>query len=274
MRTPTGAAFSLLMAACLAACAVGPGMYGTLPPAQLAPFFDPPQPPEQSPPSGPYLNLHPPGVLGKRLVGFGTGFFIAPNKVLTNFHVVRPCMALTVGNNREGREIDARYDYGDPQADLAVLTTEPADVTPARFETEIGPETTQGLAVVGYPALGLPVLFAQLDRVIADAADVANERDLYPFSGTVHAGNSGSPVLNDRGAVVGVVTARLNTVRIFQDTGMLVADAGLAVPNRAVFGFLDRSGVEYLRAGAADTLPTGQVLAQAHGFVRQVGCWR
>src|SRR5882672_5219457 len=113
-----------------------------------------------------------------RLIGLGTGFFIARDKVLTNFHVVRTCMALTVGNNREGKEIDARYDYGDPQSDLAILTTEPTDVTPARFETKIGADTVQDLAVVGYPAIGLPRLIAQLDRIKADAGDVAQEKDM------------------------------------------------------------------------------------------------
>ena len=55
---------------------------------------------------------------------------------------------------------------------------------------------------------------------------------------------------------------------------VLVTDIGLAVPNRAVFGFLDKNAIAYLRADATNTLTTDQVLAEAHGFVRQIGCWK
>jgi hypothetical protein len=55
---------------------------------------------------------------------------------------------------------------------------------------------------------------------------------------------------------------------------MIITDVGLAIPNRAVFGFLDRNDIAYLRADATNTLSADQVLAEAHGFVRQVGCWK
>jgi S1-C subfamily serine protease len=257
LRGTVTATCLLLLAATIAGCAGGP----------VAPVS-----PGQSYAAS--TSPHPSGVTGRTLFGLATGFFIARDKVLTNFHVVRSCMALTVGNNREGKEIEARYDYGDPQSDLAILTTEPTDVTPAHFETAIGADAVQDLSVVGYPAVGLPTFVAELDKVVADPKDVANEQWLYPFSGTVQAGNSGSPVLNNRGAVVGVVSARVNTARTFEATGMVVIDVGLAIPNQAVFDFLDKNEIPYLRADATKTLVASQVLAEAHGFVRQVGCWK
>ena len=271
MRSTVRAVCLLMIASAITGCVGGPNL-GTLPPA--LPHADMPTPfdtPLRT--VRPNPDFHPPGVLGMRLLGVGTGFFIARNKFLTNFHVVRPCTAVTVGNNREGKEIMARYDYGDPQKDLAVLTTAPIDVRPARFESMIAPESAQDLSIVGYPAVGLPTLIAELDKVAAVPGDLVKEEQLYPFSGNVHAGNSGSPVLNNRGAVVGVVAAKINTTRIFEATGMIVKDIGFAIPNRAVLDFLDQNEISYLRADATKALSTDEVLAEAHGFVRQVGCW-
>ena len=45
---------------------------------------------------------HPSTVQGLRRLGTGSGFFISAERVLTNFHVVDNCRALTVGNNVEG----------------------------------------------------------------------------------------------------------------------------------------------------------------------------
>ncbi len=73
------------------------------------------------------------GVEGMRRIGTGSGFFIAANQLLTNFHVVASCRAMTVGNNTEGEEVAAKLFASDPQADLAVLSAEEKDIQPAQF---------------------------------------------------------------------------------------------------------------------------------------------
>jgi S1-C subfamily serine protease len=135
--------------------------------------------------------LHPPGVKGLRLAGTGSGFFIAQNRVLTNFHVAGTCKALTVGNNREGQETDAVLVAGDAAVDLAVLSTIGAGETPALFNTDTPLESGAHLAVVGYPAFGRPVLDAQLEQASVMDSDAAGDRRFYSFIGAVRGGNSG-----------------------------------------------------------------------------------
>ena len=218
--------------------------------------------------------LHPPGVKGLRLAETGSGFFIGQNRVLTNFHVAGSCTALTVGNNREGRETDAGLVAGDAAVDLAVLSTIGAGETPAEFNTDAALESGTHLAVVGYPAFGRPVLEAQLEQASVMDSDATGDRRFYSFIGAVRGGNSGGPVLDEKGAVVGVVTAKINTPAIYRRTGIVIKDIGFAIPNSTIFDFLRRNSIAFQQGPQAATLAPAQILQAAHGFVRQIGCWK
>jgi S1-C subfamily serine protease len=218
--------------------------------------------------------LHPPGVKGLHLASTGSGFFIAQNRVLTNFHVAGSCTALTVGNNREGQEEDAGLVAGDAAVDLAVLSTIGADETPVVFNSDTALESGAHLAVVGYPAFGRPVLEAQLEQASVMDSDATGDRRFYSFIGAVRGGNSGGPVLDEKGTVVGVVTAKINTPAMYRRTGIVIKDIGFAIPNSAIFDFLRRNSVTFQQGRQAANLAPAQILQEAHGFVRQIGCWK
>ncbi len=216
----------------------------------------------------------PTAVEGMRITGTGSGFFIAGDRVLTNFHVVGGCRGLTVGNNTEGEEVEANLVASDPQADLAVLSAQVKDIQPAHFLVKPFMESREDLAIVGYPEHGLPVLQAELDRVAVFEDDLETYGRLYRFFGPVRRGNSGGPVLDASGAVVGVVTAKVDTVAVYKKTGAVVDDVGYAISNRTVFGFLARNRIAVEAATAEVNLSEGDLLNKAHGFVRQVRCWK
>ncbi len=215
-----------------------------------------------------------PGLRGLHQVGSATGFYIATDKILTNYHAVVSCKASTVGNDVEGTERLAKLIASDPAKDLAVLVTDATVTQPARFETALYTETGDDLAIVGYPEHGLTVLEAELSPVVAAAQDLAGDAGRYRFRGAVRRGNSGSPVLDDTAAVLGIVEAKIDTIAVYQRTGNVVDDIGFAISNRVVLDFLHANGIAYLRAQAAPSLTPAQLLARAHGFVRQIGCWR
>ena len=216
---------------------------------------------------------HPPSVQGLRLAATGTGFFIGPRSVLTNFHVAERCKALTVGNNTEGEEIAATLLAGDARNDLAILSADDPHARPAYFQTALDQETGAGLAIVGYPEHGLPVLQAEMNQVVASPDDLLSDRPNYPFSGAVRRGDSGSPVLDDSGAVLGIVRAKIDTVATYRATGEVVDRIGYAISNSTIIRFLRANHLDIEPAGPAHGLAPDQLLERAHEFVRQIGCW-
>jgi S1-C subfamily serine protease len=163
---------------------------------------------------------------------------------------------------------------GDAAVDLAVLSTMGAGETPVVFNTDAPLESGAHLAVVGYPAFGRPVLEAQLEQASVMDSDATGDRRFYSFIGAVRGGNSGGPVLDEKGAVVGVVTAKINTPAIFKRTGIVVKDIGFAIPNSTIFDFLRRNSVAFQQGQQAAALAPAQLLQEAHRFVRQIGCWK
>jgi serine protease Do len=215
----------------------------------------------------------PKGLEGRRLIGEGSGFYVTPNDVLTNAHVAGECAVVTVGNGSDAAEQIARPVAKDWVDDLELLSVDgPAE--PARLEADPGSETGKDLAVVGYPEHGMAVRQAELASVDTSQHELAAGTARFSFNGAVRRGNSGSPVLDDTGAVVGVVVQKIDTVAVYQRTGEVVDNIGIAIANATVLAFLRANGVAVQPTAPSTPLTRDRLLVKAHGFVRQIGCWR
>ncbi len=141
----------------------------------------------------------------------GSGFVIAPERVVTNAHVVMGVPHPQVQVRGEGERLDATPVLFDPDRDLAVLAVPGLRADPfAR-----GEDLDRGApaAVLGYPLDGpytsSPARVRQVLR--ATGEDIYGEsgvrREVYALFATVRQGNSGGPVVDPQGRLVGVVFA-------------------------------------------------------------------
>lgn len=140
----------------------------------------------------------------------GSGFVYARERVMTNAHVLAGVSDPVV--RAEGEEYDAVPVYVDEEADVAVLAVPGLPQVPLTFSQ--GPaESGDDAIIMGYPGGGgLFVGPARVrDHTDISGPDFRNEqtvvRDVYALRGEVRAGNSGGPLFDPEGQVLGVVFA-------------------------------------------------------------------
>ena len=142
----------------------------------------------------------------------GSGWVVAPERVVTNAHVVAGTTSEHVRIQGAGRSYFARVVVFDPQRDLAILSV---PGLPARASTQ-GPalKRSGGAVVAGFPLDGPYRLDAARvrDVLTATGADIYGTpgavREVYSLYARVQPGNSGGPLLSPSGEVVGIVFAK------------------------------------------------------------------
>ena len=143
----------------------------------------------------------------------GTGFVIGNERVMTNAHVVAGTNEVSVEVPQSGggsQTESARVVYYDEQVDVAVLAVPGLEARTLPFNFS-GAQTGDNAVALGYPLDGpfssSPAKIRQRIQLrgpdIYDSSTVT--RDVYTIRGTVRSGNSGGPLVNPQGQVIGVV---------------------------------------------------------------------
>ncbi|MCS5734792.1 MarP family serine protease [Herbiconiux daphne] len=142
----------------------------------------------------------------------GSGWVVAPERILTNAHVVAGSDDLFVQAGGTGELLEATLVVFDPGRDLAVLAVPGLPLSPLPLGTEL-PAAAPAI-VAGYPENGGYTVVPARVREVLDAVgrDIYEQndvtREIYSLRGTVRPGNSGGPLFDESGQVVGVVFAR------------------------------------------------------------------
>jgi uncharacterized protein len=107
---------------------------------------------------------------------------------------------------------------------------------------------------------------------ISSMTGISNDTSMFQFSAPVQPGNSGGPLLDAGGNVVGVVTAKLNDLGTLKATGSLPQNVNFAIKNQIVQIFLDSHGIEYLSRSTEKNLSAADVAEQARKYTLNVQC--
>ena len=216
----------------------------------------------------------PKGPAGLQLAKIGTAFYVDDAaRLLTNNHVVQDCRSITVAEKGSG-EIPATVLAIDEADDLALLGVKGSQHEVARFRSDDSSLPDTFVATVGFPDQGLPPLQPMVVNGTLLRGAVGMADNSIVFKAPVRHGNSGGPIFDSRGGVIGIVRARIDEVETFSMTGHVVEDTAVGVGLGTMLNFLDNNGANYRVSQDSEVPDTSQILALATTFVVRAQCYR
>ena len=210
------------------------------------------------------------------LEGNGSGFVIGRDGettfIVTNHHVVEDCAKVTVVH--AGKSYKASVRAKDANSDLALLETTIPAARPASFSSLSRARLGEAVTAAGYPLQGL--LSKSLNVTggnISALAGLGDDAKHLQITAPLQPGNSGGPLLDGSGNVIGVAASKLNAVRAAVLTGDLTQNVNFAIKAALVRRFLDIHGVDYQRLPSETKLEPEQLAERARQFTIAVHCW-
>jgi hypothetical protein len=204
----------------------------------------------------------------------GTGFVVTrQGHVLTNNHVIDGCM--TIRATTEGLKKHLIVVGTDAENDLAVLQLPAPVPSIARFREGRNIRPGDGVVVVGFPLHGLLASEANVTTgAVSALAGIGNDTRFLQITAPVQPGNSGGPLLDQSGNIVGVVVSKLNAMKIAKVTGDIPQNINFAINGAVAKSFLDANSVEYELASSGKRLESSDVGGQAKKFTLLLECFK
>jgi S1-C subfamily serine protease len=201
----------------------------------------------------------------------GTAFFVAPNFLLTNNHVVGECGNNIQVNYADQRSYAATIFRQDATNDLALLKTNMSgeSIATFRLRTRLG----ETVATFGFPYSDLLSSSGTFTTgTITSLRGLRNDSRFISMQVPVQPGNSGGPLLEMSGSVIGVVTGRLSAQAMMG--GELPQNVNFAIKASVVDDFLSAQGVtsKLDNSDLRQNLPPADVADIAKKFTVQVYC--
>ena len=198
----------------------------------------------------------------------GSGFFVSRlGHILTNEHVVRQCRSVSVGDNAN-KQVTASIIDKDKRNDLALLRISSTETASAETQSLISKLSAKKLGIRIVPLasgglmrsddieLGESVLVAGFPYgelysntikvtggMVSAVRGMGDDSAQFQMDAAVQPGNSGGPIYDENGNIVGVVVAQLDPLKVAKTIGSLPQNVNFGIKASTVRQFLTAAGL-------------------------------
>lgn len=197
----------------------------------------------------------------------GTGFLVSKEgHYLTNNHVVEDCRSIAIDG------VPATLVAQDSNFDLALLSVSPPpNAEPATF-AEKPARLNSDVTVIGYPLAGFLGGVNVTRGAVTSLKGIAGDGVRMQISAPVQPGNSGGPVINASGNIVGIVVSKLDAQRVADAIGDIPQNVNFAVRAEIAKLFMYQSGIEPVEAADSAAVSPEDLAARAQAFTKLITC--
>ena len=223
----------------------------------------------------------------------GSGFYISKLRhIVTNAHIVNGCRLIEVGNESR-KATAATVISSDKRNDLALLKTELPKQTgdSNSFSQPTGlkmvPSKQSGhlrskdvklgekVIVAGYPYGEIISRTIKVTSGIVSATrGFSDDTGQFQLDAAVQPGNSGGPIFDSRGNIIGVVVARINKLKMAKAMGSIPENSNFAIKTSTLRTFLESSGVPVERLDRTKAIATELIAEIAQKQTVMIKCIR
>jgi S1-C subfamily serine protease len=196
----------------------------------------------------------------------GSAFRIANGQFVTNHHVINGCNALNVEGKPGGRVVAS-----DAIRDLALISVA-NDSGPVAGIRTTRIQLNESITAAGFPLEGAFSGIAITNGTISRLSGLRGDTGEVQISAPVQQGNSGGPLLDAAGNVVGVVSSKLNALKAAGASGDIPQNVNFAINGSSLRAFLDAKNINYKEVGSEPELTGVQIAARASAFTVLIEC--
>ncbi len=201
----------------------------------------------------------------------GTGFIVTDKgHIITNHHVIKGCE--NVKAHQKGKDYPATVIATDSVNDLALLKT---TLTTKDFFSLSSKNAflMQDIFVAGYPFGNFISSSVKITKGIVSAlTGIGNNYSNMQIDAAIQPGNSGGPVINEKGNVIGVAVAKLSLAKAVKYWGVVPEGTSFGIKSSVVRNFMESNNVNPMPPRASSI--TKQQLAQkVTNSTLYLSCW-
>jgi len=201
----------------------------------------------------------------------GSGFAVTSDGyVITNYHVIKGCTDVYIHD--KGKSLISTIVTFDPNNDIALLK---GDFKPKSFYP-LSRESTKLLTevyVAGHPfGRDISTSVKVTRGIVSSLTGVANNFSNLQIDASLQPGNSGGPIMNDKGNVIGVAVAKLDLDTIVEDYGVVPENVNFGVKANVVINIMESENIKLPKPNLT-SMPMSELSEMITDGTYYLSCW-